>query len=156
MSDLHPRTRRAPLLALALVTLALAGPLLEARPALAKRGKSVANEAEWVAFDPAARTVTVEIRKKGQGNRDLIKQFRSTVKKGKKVAFNVVPTGSILTRTSVAINGMKGELSDIGPGKRVVVYWVEDPEAPGELFARKIDVVFSEEELEARYPDAEE
>ncbi len=156
MPDLNPSTRRLPLPAVALVALALAGALLAAQPALAKRGKSVANEAEWVAFDPSARTVTVEIRKKGQGNRDLVKQFRSTVKKGKKVTFNVIPSGSILTRTSVAINGMKGELADIGPGKRVVVYWVEDPEAPGELFARKIDVVFSEEELEARYPDVEE
>ena len=115
------------------------------------KGKSVNNEAKFVSYDEAASQVTVKIMKKGKGNRKLIKQFKKEVKKGKDVTFNVIPTGSVLTRTSVAVNGVKGEMTDLKPGKSLQVYWVEDPKKPGELFARKIDVVLSEEELSKRY-----
>jgi archaellum component FlaG (FlaF/FlaG flagellin family) len=113
--------------------------------------KSVNNEAKFVSYDEAASQVTVKIMKKGKGNRKLIKQFKKEVKKGKDATFNVIPTGSVLTRTSVAVNGVKGEMTDLKPGKSLQVYWVEDPKKPGELFARKIDVVLSEEELSKRY-----
>ena len=131
----------------ALVLLALQ----PASPALARKGKSVANEARWIGFDPATNTARVTIMKKGKGNKALLRKFKKQVKKGKEVTFHVIPTGSVLTRTTVAVNGVKGELGDIREGKRVVVYWIEDPKHPGELFARKIDVVFSEEELRQRY-----
>jgi len=113
--------------------------------------KSVQNEAKFVSYDQAASTVTVQILKKGKGNKQLMKQFSKEVKNGKEATFNVIPTGSVLTRTSVAVNGVKGEITDLKPGKTLQVYWVEDPKKPGELFARKIDVVLSEEELNARY-----
>jgi hypothetical protein len=113
--------------------------------------KSVQNEAQFVKFDEAASTVTVKILKKGKGNNALIKQFDSVVKNGKDATFNVIPSGSVLTRTSVAVNGVKGEMKDLQPGKKVLIYWVEDPKKKGELFARKIDVVLSEEELDKRY-----
>ena len=113
--------------------------------------KSVQNEAQFVKYDEAASTVTVKIMKKGKGNNDLMKQFDDKVKNGKEATFNVIPTGSVLTRTSVAINGVKGEMKDLKAGKRVLIYWVEDPKKKGELFARKIDVVLSEEELDKRY-----
>ena len=86
-----------------------------------------------------------------KGNSALLKQFEEQVKNGKDATFNVIPTGSVLTRTSVAVNGVKGEMKDLQPGKRVLIYWVEDPKKKGELFARKIDVVLSEEELNKRY-----
>ena len=125
---------------------------LLATPALAaKKQKSVQNEAKWVSFDAANNKVTVKILKKGKGNKKLIKEFKKTVKRGKEVTFNVIPTGSVLKRTSVAINGVKGELTDIREGKKVMIYWVKDPNKEGELFARKIDVVLSEEELNKRY-----
>jgi hypothetical protein len=73
------------------------------------------------------------------------------VKNGKEATFNVIPTGSVLTRTSVAVNGVKGEMTDLRPGKKILIYWVEDEKKKGELFARKIDVVLSEEELNKRY-----
>ena len=95
--------------------------------------------------------MTVKITKKGKGNTALMKQFDSQVKNGKEATFNVIPTGSVLTRTSVAVNGVKGEMKDLQPGKTVQIYWVEDPKKKGELFARKIDVVLSEEELNKRY-----
>jgi len=128
-----------------LSAVALAFLFVGVTPAAARKSKSTANEAKWVKFDSAASTVTVKILKKGRGpNKKLIR-------KGKEVTFNVIPTGSILTRTSVAINGKKGELTDIKPGKHVLIYWVKDPHKDGELFARKIDVVFSDKELEKRY-----
>ncbi len=147
-SPVRPLGRRVlRLLVPALVLLSLH----PASPALARKGKSVANEARWIGFDPATNTVRVTIMKKGKGNKALLRQFEKQVKKGKEATFHVIPTGSVLTRTTVAVNGVKGELGDIREGKRVVVYWIEDPKHPGELFARKIDVVFTEEELRERY-----
>ena len=130
--------------------LALAGVLASDASAQGNQ-KSVQNEAEFVKFDEAANQVTVKILKKGKGNTALMKQFDDKVKNGKEATFNVIPTGSVLSRTSVAINGVKGELKDLKAGKKVLIYWVEDPKKKGELFARKIDVVLSEEELNKRY-----
>jgi hypothetical protein len=113
--------------------------------------KSVSNEAQFVKYDEAASTVTVKILKKGKGNTALMKKFDAQVKNGKEATFNVIPTGSVLTRTSVAVNGVKGEMTDLKPGKKILIYWVEDEKKKGELFARKIDVVLSEEELDKRY-----
>jgi hypothetical protein len=113
--------------------------------------KSVQNEGQFVKYDEATSTVVVKILKKGKGNTALMKQFEDQVKNGKEATFNVIPTGSVLTRTSVAINGVKGEMKDLQAGKTIQLYWVEDPKKKGELFARKIDVVLSEEELNKRY-----
>ena len=113
----------------------------------AKKSKSTQNEAQWISFDAAAKTVTVKITKKGKGPNSKLLKTR------KEATFNVIPEGSILTRTSVAINGVKGELQDIPAGKTVLLYWVPDPNKDGEFFARKIDVIFSEQELDERYPD---
>jgi ribosomal protein S12 len=112
--------------------------------------KSVQNEAQFVKFDEATSTVVVKILKKGKGNSALLKQFDAQLKNGKETTFNVIPTGSVLSRTSVAVNGMKGEMKDLQPGKTILIYWVEDPKKKGELFARKIDVVLSEEEQDKR------
>ena len=112
--------------------------------------KSVQNEAQFVKFDEATSTVVVKILKKGKGNSALLKQFDDQVKSGKEATFNVIPTGSVLSRTSVAINGVKGEIKDLKAGKTVYVYWIEDPKKKGELFARKIDVTLSEEEQNKR------
>jgi hypothetical protein len=122
-----------------------------ASPALAQKAtKSTSNEAEWVKYDEAASTVTVKITEPGKGPN------AKEIKKGSEVTFNVVPTGSVLTRTSVAVNGVKGELTDIQPGKSVLIYWVPDAKKKGEYFAKKIDVVLSEEELDRRYGGSEE
>jgi ABC-type glycerol-3-phosphate transport system substrate-binding protein len=125
-------------LASALALALAAGLSATAASAQGKPQKSVNNEAKFVSYDEAASTVTVTITKKGKGNRNLIKKYKKEVKNGKDVTFNVIPTGSILK-------------TDLQPGKSLQVYWIEDPKKPGELFARKIDVVLSEEELNARY-----
>lgn len=130
-----------------LATLAVASFLAVA--AGAAEPKSTSNEAEWLGFDAASNTVKVKIIKPGKGpNKDKVKT-------GSEVTFNVIPTGSVLTRTSVAVNGVKGELTDIRDGKTVLIYWVPDKNKEGELFARKVDVVLSEEELNKRYGDPE-
>lgn len=139
-----------------LIVAALVGALAVAGFAAATRAaegdqKSVQNEATFVKFDEATSTVTVKITKQGKGNKDLMKQFDSQVKSGKEATFNVIPTGSVLTRTSVAINGVKGEMKDLKPGKTIQIYWLEDPKKKGQLFARKIDVTLSEDELNRKY-----
>lgn len=114
-------------------------------PAAQARSKSTQNEAKWVSFDPEAKTVVVEIEDRGKGPNTKM------VKRGQKVTFNVTPTGSILKRTTVTVNGQAAELGDIQEGKTVNIYWAPDPNKEGELFARKIDVVISEEEFDRRY-----
>jgi hypothetical protein len=133
----------------------LAALAFAAAPAVAEKAKSVQNEAEFVSFDEGTSTVVVKVLKKGKGNKKLMKEHKD-VKKGAEITFNVIPTGSVLTRTSVAINGVKGEMTDLEAGKRILIYWTEDSKKAGELFARKIDVVLSEEELNKRYPDPDE
>lgn len=112
--------------------------------------KSTRNEAEWVKYDPAAKTVTLKIKKAGLG------PGASKLKVGQQAVFNVQPEGSVLSRTSVAINGKKGALTDIPTGKTVLVYWVPDAKDAKTPFARKIDVILSEAELDEKYGTAEE
>jgi hypothetical protein len=143
------KTSRKILATLTVASFAFAFVASIAPVAEAKKSKSTQNEAQWVSYDAAAKTVTVKITKKGKGpNKKLLKTR-------KEATFNVIPEGSILTRTSVAINGVKGEITDIPAGKTVLIYWVPDENKEGELFARKIDVIFSEEELDERYGKGE-
>jgi len=111
------------------------------------KGKSIQTEAEWVEFDPEARTVTVKVRKPGRRVRDR----EIAIKRGDEATFDVKPTGSVLTRTTVKINGRKGELADIPQGKTVNLYWVVDESKGTKRFARSIDLILSEEELNERY-----
>jgi hypothetical protein len=107
--------------------------------------KSVQTEAVWVAFDAEAKTVTAKVKKPGRG-RDA-----KLLKKNKEATWAVKPEGSVLVRTTVAINGVKGELGDIPEGKTVNIYWRPDEKDPTILRARKIDVILSDEELDAKY-----
>jgi len=124
--------------------------LAEAPIAAAKEAKSTRNEAEWVSYDAAAKTVALKIKKQGDG------PGASSLKVGQQAVFNVQPEGSVLSRTSVAINGKKGALTDIPTGKTVIVYWVQDAKDAKARFARKIDVILSEAELDEKYGTAEE
>jgi hypothetical protein len=135
----------------ALAVAALLG--LFAGDALAEaRSKSTQTEAVWIKFDPATQTVTARIKKPGQGAKP---PRHLAVKKGQEATFLVQPTGSVLKRTTVSINGKKGELTDIPEGKTVNIYWAQDEKDDKARFARKIDVIFSEEELDEMYPDEE-
>jgi hypothetical protein len=131
-----------------LLGLALAFGFATAGPAAAqKKEKSVQTEADWVAYDADAQTVTVKVVKPGSGAKGL--------SAGKDAVFNVKAEGTVLTRTTVKVNGKAGKLTDIMAGKRVMIYWKPDEKDPNARFARSIDVTFSEEELNERYPDAD-
>ena len=139
-----PKLARTHLFALAAACM-LAAP---AALAAADKAKSTQSEGKWVKLDAAANTVTIKITKEGKGAKP---PAELQVKKGRDATFKVNPTGSVLSRTSVAINGKKGELTDIPEGKTVNVYWVQDESDPKSRFARKIDVILSDEELDAKY-----
>ena len=112
--------------------------LLWAAPqAHAQKAKSTQTEAVWVKFDPETKTVTVRVREPGKGAKP---PRHLVLRKGREASFNVKPEGSVLARTSVAINGKKGELADIPTGKRVNIYWIPDPNDDQARFARKIDM----------------
>jgi hypothetical protein len=134
------------------VAAAVVAVLLMAAPALeasAAEKKSTRNEAEWVKYDATAKTVTLKVKKAGLG------PGAAKLKVGQQAVFNVKPEGSVLSRTSVAVNGKKGELTDIPAGKTVLVYWVPDATDAKALFARKIDVIMSEQELDEKYGKGE-
>ena len=75
---------------------------------------------------------------------------RKMLRKGKEATFNVTPEGSILTRTSVTLNGQRAEITDIPVKKTINIYWVPDQADENQRFARKIDMILSDAELEAR------
>jgi hypothetical protein len=114
-----------------------------------KKTKKTQTEAKWVAFDAATKTVKVKVEKPGKGPNTKL------MKKGTEVTFRVSPEGSVLARTTVKVNGKKGELTDIPQGKQVLVYWEPDSQNKEGFYASAIDVTFSEEELDKRYPDAD-
>ena len=134
--------------AAAVVSLVAAAP-----DAQAQKSKSTQSEAKWIKFDPETNQVTVKVTKPGKGAKPP-KELK--LKRGREARFKVIPTGSILARTSVAINGRKGELKDIPAGKTVNVYWVPDKDDKTARFARKIDVILSDEELDEMYGRGED
>ena len=107
--------------------------------------KSIQTEAVWVEFDAEAKTVTAKVKKPGRGKQAKV------LKKNKEATWAVEPEGSVLVRTTVAVNGVKGELGDIPAGKTVNIYWRPDEKDPTIHRARKIDVILSDEELDAMY-----
>lgn len=129
-----------------LAALALAIGFTAAFPVSARAGgKSVQTEAEWIGYDREAKTVTVKVTKPGRG------EDARRLKRNEEAVFAVTPEGSVLTRTTVAINGVKAEIAEIPAGRTVNVYWRPDDKDPSVLRARKIDVIMSEAELDAKY-----
>lgn len=125
----------------ALVVLVAVMAVLAAGSAWAQAGKTIKTEGEFLGFDASAKTVTVKVT--DPGGEDL--------RRGQEAVFKVKPTGSVLSKTTVAIQGRKAELDQIPVGKTVNVYWREDDAEKGARFARKIDVVMTLEEFEQRY-----
>jgi hypothetical protein len=104
----------------------------------AAKGKSTKTEAEWIKFDPEAKTVTAKVKVPGRG------KDAKMLKRNQEAVFAVMPEGSVLTRTTVSINGQRGELSDIPAGEMVIIYWRPDEDDPKLPRARKIDVVLND------------
>ncbi len=112
-----------------------------------KKSRVIKTVAVWVAFDAENKTLTVKVKKPGRKPKDKALYL----KKGRDAIFNVKPEGSVLTRTTVKINGLGGTFADVPPGKTVNLYWIPDEKKEGERFARSIDVIFSEEELREKW-----
>ena len=118
--------------------------LLAAAPAAAGGAPSIRSECEFLSYDPAAKTVTVTVISAGAG------KGAETLAVGQRASFHVEPEGSVLTRTSVSIRGVKGSLEAIEAGRKINVYWRPDAADPKLRVARKIDVLLSDEELDLR------
>lgn len=104
-----------------------------AGPAYAqKKAKPKRVQGQFISFDATANTILVKER-------------------GKEVEYTVKPEGSILTRTSVKINGLGGKVADLKPNMRLFLYWMPDEKDPKKRFARTIDVPNVPEELQEEF-----
>lgn len=118
----------ATIAALALVLTAVgAGPAYAQKKAKPKRVQG-----QFISFDEAASTIKVKER-------------------GKEVEYTVKPEGSILTRTSVKVNGLGAKVSDLKTDMRIFLYWVPDEKDPKKRFARTIDVPNVPEDLQEEF-----
>ena len=90
--------------------------------------KSKKSEGRLVTYDAAAETVTVKV-------------------KGKDEVFHVKPEGTVLTRTSVTLNGRPAKLSELPAKAPVIVYWRENDGNKERKDARKIDAPRVPEDL---------
>jgi hypothetical protein len=138
-------SQRKPHRPIGLVALAAAGLLLAAAaPSLAAESKQTETEGEFVGFDAEASTVTIKVRKPGKGAqppREL------KLKKGQEATFNVKQTGTVLTRTTVKMqDGTAGAFTDLEAGRKVLVFWIPDPENAKARLARSISVFVPAEE----------
>jgi len=114
--------------------------------AAAKKTKSIKTEGTFRSYDAEAKTLEIKVKKKGK--KPANKALR--VKTGKRATFNVKPEGSVLTRTSVTLDGKRADINEIEKGQFLIIYWVPDEKDPDSRFARKIDMVLSEAEMDAR------
>ncbi len=119
--------------------------VLGANPAFAKQ-KSIKTEAQFVSYDEKTKTIVVDVKKTGKKPDNGALKLRT----GKEAEFKVKPEGSVLTRTSVTLNGQRADIKDIPAKKTINIYWVEDETDKTKRFARKIDMILSDEELEAQ------
>ncbi len=95
-------------------------------PAHGQAKKSATKQAQGclVKYDAASNTITVKYRRK------------------KEDTYRVKQATSVLDRagTVVTKDGSKSLLKELEANKRVIVYWVPDPENPEGRFANKVDV----------------
>lgn len=85
-----------------------------------RKSKTERFDGRFQGFDAA--TNTVKVRKGSQEE-----------------VFKVKPEGSVLTRTTVKINGHGGKVTDLPPSAPIIVYWIPDKANPKQKFARSID-----------------
>lgn len=111
-----------------------------------KKSKSVKTEGRFVSFDAGTKMMTVKVVKAGKKPSDKALKLKN----GREAEFAVKPEGSVLTRTSVTLNGKRADIGDIPEGKLVNIYWVPHETKPDTRFARKIDMILSDAELEER------
>ena len=114
-------------------------------PASAAKVKSIKTEAKFQKFDPETKTITAKIRKAGKKP----KNKKIALKTGKEASFRVTPDGSVLTRTSVTLDAKPFPITEIEKDTSIVIYWIPDEKNPDGRYAKKIDLVLTDEEQEA-------
>jgi hypothetical protein len=115
---------RAPRRGARLCAVALAGfvALAVAAPVRAADAvKSERSDGKFVSYDAAAQSIVVKER-------------------GKEQPYQVKAEGSVLTRTTITMNGKVANFDDVKPGMIVIVYWKPDPADATRRNARKVDV----------------
>lgn len=118
--------------------LAVLGLLLAGARASAQKSSQTETEGEFVRYDAEAGTMTIQVRKPGKGAKPP-RQLK--LKKGKEGVFKVKAEGTVLTRTTVKLqNGTAGAFTDLEPGRKVLVFWITDPEDENARFARSVSV----------------
>jgi hypothetical protein len=142
--SLHHLTQLAPtvLISLALSLLVLTPTAAAQTPKI----KSTKTEAKFISYDAQTQMMTVKVLKPGAKP----KSRELSMKSGKKAEFKIKPEGSILARTSVTGDGQRSDIGEIPEGKTLNIYWVPYEKDLNVRFARKIDMVYTDEELEER------
>jgi hypothetical protein len=112
------RARGAGFAALAVAALVV---FAVALPARAGESKSERSDGKFVSYDAAAQSVVVK-------------------EKGTDQAYQVKAEGSVLTRTTLTMNGKVAKFDELKPGMIAIVYWKPDAADATKRLARKIDV----------------
>jgi hypothetical protein len=95
--------------------------LAVAAPLRAEETKSERADTKFVSYDAAAQSIVVK-------------------EKGKDQTYQVKAEGSVLTRTTLTMNGKVSKFDDLKPGMIAIVYWKPDATDATKRLARKIDV----------------
>jgi hypothetical protein len=95
--------------------------LAVAAPLRAEETKSERSDTKFVSYDAAAQSIVVK-------------------EKGKDQTYQVKAEGSVLTRTTLTMNGKVSKFDDLKPGMIAIVYWKPDATDATKRLARKIDV----------------
>jgi len=139
----HPAHRA---LAAAIIGIIVLAASLTASRVQAANVKSIQTEAKFISYDTEKKTIQVKVLKPGKRS----KNKKLKLKRGKPATFNVNPSGSVLVRTSVTANGKRSSLEEIPDDKTLNIYWIPDKDDPDARYAKKIDMIWTDEELEAR------
>jgi len=115
---------------MALIAIAVAAPVHAAEM------KSERATGKFVSYDAAAQSIAVK-------------------ESGKEQAYEVKAEGSVLTRTTLTMNGKVAKWDDLKPGMIVIVYWKPDTADAEKRLARKVDVPKIPREFQADVDAAE-
>ncbi len=112
----HRGARRSMFAMVVLFALAFVAPVSHAEEAKSERATG-----KLVSYDAAAQAIVVK-------------------ESGKELTYQVKAEGSVLTRTTVTMNGKVAKFEDVKPGMIVIVYWKPDAADATKRNARKVDV----------------
>lgn len=124
------------------IAVAVLSAFAAAAPTRAAEMKSERADTRFVSYDAAAQSIVVK-------------------EKGKEQTYQVKAEGSVLTRTTLTMNGKVAKFDELKPGMVTIVYWKPDPADASKRAARKIDVpnvpreFLDELEAAEKKPDSE-